>query len=66
MTKYKKHLREANENKMKKVASYCDGILIKVYENICATEKDGFDYCHVSKCANRLRKTHKGHTFEFI
>ena len=34
MTKYKKQLQEANENKMKRVASYCDGILIKVYENI--------------------------------
>lgn len=66
MTKYKNHLREANENKMKRVASYYDGILIKVYENICATENDGFDYRHVSKCANRLRKTHKGLEWRFI
>lgn len=66
MTKYKKNLREANENKMKRVASYSDGILIKVYENICDTEKDGFDYHHVSKVANGLRKTHKGYTFKFV
>ncbi|WP_394897656.1 hypothetical protein [Clostridium butyricum] len=66
MTKYKKQLQEANENKMKIVASYCDGILIKVYKNICDTEKDGFDYRHVSKCANGIRKTHKGYTFKFV
>ena len=51
---------------MKRVASYCNGMLIKVYENICETEKDGFDYHHVSKCANGLRKTHKGLEWKFI
>lgn len=63
---YKQNLKQANESKMKRVASYCDGILIKVYENICDTEKDGFDYHHVSKCANKLRKTHKGLEWRFI
>lgn len=63
---YKHNLRQANENKMKRVASYCNGMLIKVYENICDTEKDGFDYHHVSKCANGLRKTHKGLEWKFI
>lgn len=53
---YKKHLREANENRMKRVVSYYDGVLINVYENICDTEKDAFDYCHLSKYANGLRK----------
>ena len=66
MTKYKKQLQEANENKMKRVASYCDGILIKVYENICDTANDNFDYHHVSKVANGLRKTHKGYTIKFV
>lgn len=51
---------------MKRVASYCDGILIKVYENICDTANDNFDYHHVSKVANGLRKTHKGYTFKFV
>lgn len=59
---YKKHLREANENRMKRVVSYYDGVLIKVYENICDTEKDAFDYSHVSKRANGLRKTYKAHS----
>ncbi|MDB1947684.1 hypothetical protein PMY38_06410 [Clostridium tertium] len=66
MTKYTKYLREANENKMKRVASYCDDILIKIYDNICATEEDGFDYRHVSKCANGIRKTHKSLEWRFI
>lgn len=67
MNIYKDHLREANEERFKRVASYTkDGEFVKLYDNICQTAEDGYDYRHVSKCCNGKRKTHKGMKFRFV
>lgn len=49
----------------KKVACYKDGKLVKIYDCIADTEKDGFKHSLVSKVALGKAKHHHGHFFKY-
>lgn len=61
-----RNFKEANEARKKKIACYYNGVLVKEYDCICDVAKDGFDYHHASRVARGIRKSHLGHTFNFI
>ena len=51
----------------KKVAQYdMEGNLIKTYESITSTKKDGFTSTEVSKCCNNKLKKYKGFIWKFV
>lgn len=50
----------------KKVNCYTiDGVFIKQYPSVKATEEDGFNATNVSHCLSGRRKNHKGYVFRF-
>ncbi|WP_163579142.1 NUMOD4 domain-containing protein [Gracilibacillus saliphilus] len=64
---YKKRMKEMGETRRKKVKSInLKTGKTKVYESMLSAEKDGFANQCISKCCLGKRKTHKGHTWEFV
>ena len=49
----------------KKTYCYKDGKLIKIYNSVEATRKDGFNTGHVAAVARGVEKKHKGHIFSY-
>ena len=53
-------------SKAKKVGCYKDGKLIKVYDAVIDTEKDGFYHGHVCKVLKGKLKSHGGYQWHYI
>lgn len=53
-------------SKIKKVGCYKDNKLIKIYDAIIDTEKDGFCSTGVHACCKGIHKSHKGFEWHYI
>ena len=59
-------LKKESAKKRKRVSQYSiDGKLIKIYEKVCDTEKDGFNARLVTDCCKHRAKKYKGFIWEY-
>lgn len=63
---YGTKLERTSKSLSKKVACYKDKHLIKIYNSIKDTEKDGFNQGNVWSCCNGRYKSHRGFTWRYI